>query len=115
MIQVPWYCFGKPLDVGEHVSVRLLSANLRLGRAAVPSFFELARAGADVITLSEMTPDWLRRFYNTGIRAEFPYSVLVPAIGAGGFGLWSRSPLEVVMPMKREHDRRPRAYFWSAG
>ena len=70
-IQVPWYYFGKPPDVGEHVAVRVLSANLRLGRADVPSFVDLARASADVITLSEMTPDWLRRFYATGIRAEF--------------------------------------------
>lgn len=100
VIQVPWYYFGKPPDGGEHVSVRVLSANLRLGRADVPSFVDLARAGADVITLSEMTPDWLRRFYATGIRTEFPYSVLVPAVGAGGFGLWSRFPLEVVTPMR---------------
>jgi len=100
VIQVPWYYFGKPLDVGEHVEVRVLSANLRLGRADVPSFVDLARASADVITLSEMTPDWLRRFYATGIRTEFPYSVLVPAAGAGGFGLWSRFPIEVVTPMK---------------
>ena len=65
---------------------RVLSANLRLGRADVPSYVELARARADVITLSEMTPHWGRQFYVTGIRREFPYSVLVPAPGAGGFG-----------------------------
>lgn len=100
VIQVPWYYFGKPPDVGEHVDVRVLSANLRLGRAEVPSFVALARTGADVITLSEMTPDWLRRFYATGIRTEFPYSVLVPAVGAGGFGLWSRFPLDVVTPLR---------------
>ena len=100
VIQVPWYYFGKPPDVGEHVDVRVLSANLRLGRADVPSFVALARTRADVITLSEMTPDWLRRFYATGIRTEFPHSVLVPAVGAGGFGLWSRFPLDVVTPLR---------------
>jgi len=86
--------------MGEHVDVRVLSANLRLGRADVPSFVDLARASADVITLSEMTPDWLRRFYASGIRTEFPYSVLVPVPGAGGFGLWSRFPLAPVTPLK---------------
>ncbi|GJF14885.1 hypothetical protein NGTWS1803_28570 [Mycolicibacterium cyprinidarum] len=100
IVQMPWYYFGKSPDVGAHVNVRVLSANLRLGRADVPSFVDLARASADVITLSEMTPDWLRRFYATGIRTEFPYSVLVPAVGAGGFGLWSRFPLDVVTPLK---------------
>ncbi len=78
----------------------MLSANLRLGRADVPPFVELARASADVITLSETMPDWVRRFHATGIRTEFPYSVLVPAPGAGGFGLWSRFPLDVLTPMK---------------
>lgn len=97
---MPWYYFGKPPDGGEHVDVRLLSANLRLGRADVASFVELARASADAITLSEMTPHWVRRFHATGIRTEFSYSVLVPAPGAGGFGLWSRFPLDVVTPMK---------------
>ncbi|MGB0876732.1 MAG: endonuclease/exonuclease/phosphatase family protein, partial [Mycobacterium sp.] len=100
VIQVPWYYFGKPTDTGAHVSIRVLSANLRLGQADVLSLVDLARASADVITLSEMTPDWLRRFYATGARTEFPHSVLVPALGAGGFGLWSRFPLEVVTPMK---------------
>ncbi len=35
--------------------------SLRRGRADLPSFVELVRAGGEVITLSEMTPDWLRR------------------------------------------------------
>ncbi len=87
--------------MGEHVDVRVLSANLRLGRADVALFVELARASADVITLSEMTPDWVRRFYVTGIRRACPFSVLVPAPRASGFGLWSRFPVRlVVMPMK---------------
>ncbi len=76
----------------------MLSANLRLGQADVPSFVELARASADVITLSEMTPDVVGRFYATAF-GEIPYLVLVPAPGAGGYGLWRRFPLGVVTPM----------------
>ncbi len=86
--------------MGEHVAVRVLSANLRLGQADVPSFVELAQASADVITLSGITPEWARPSYATGIRREFLYSVLVPAPGAGGFGLWSRFPADVATPMK---------------
>lgn len=99
-IQVPWYYFGEPRPVGDHVEVRVLSSNLRKGRAEVASFVELARTTADVITVSELTPDWVRRFYATGMRADFPYSVLVPGLDAGGYGLWSRFPLEAVSPLE---------------
>ncbi|WP_240760838.1 endonuclease/exonuclease/phosphatase family protein [Mycolicibacterium sp. CR10] len=99
-IQIPWYYFAKPVDVGAHVDIRVLSSNLRKGRADVPAFAELARTSADVMMLSELTPDWVRHFYSTGIRREFPYSLLVPAPDAGGFGMWSRFPLEVVSPLK---------------
>lgn len=64
------------------------------------SITELARASADVIALSELTPDWVQRFYASGMRDDFPYSVLVPRPGAGGYGLWSRHPLEVMAPLK---------------
>ncbi|MGB2920564.1 MAG: endonuclease/exonuclease/phosphatase family protein [Mycobacterium sp.] len=64
------------------------------------SFTNLARTSADVITVSELTPDWLRRFYDAGMRDDFPYSVLVPLPGAGGYGLWSRHPVEVIAPLK---------------
>ncbi|HEY9264251.1 MAG TPA: endonuclease/exonuclease/phosphatase family protein [Mycobacterium sp.] len=99
-IQVPWYYFGRPADIGEHVEVRVLSSNLRKGQVDARAFADLARASADILTLSELTPDWIRRFYASGIRSEFPYSLLVPAVGAGGYGLWSRFPLEPVSPLK---------------
>ncbi len=80
VIQVPWYYFGKPPDVREHVDLRVLSANLRLGHADVPSLVDLARASADVITLSGMTPDWLRRF----LRHRHPGRVSPFCVGSRG-------------------------------
>jgi endonuclease/exonuclease/phosphatase (EEP) superfamily protein YafD len=100
VIQMRWYYGGQPRVVGGHVDVRVLSSNLRKGRADVSSFVGLARASADVITVSELTPEVVRRFSAAGIEAEFPYSVLIPAPGAGGIGLWSRFPLAVVAPAK---------------
>lgn len=99
-IQIPWYYFAKPVDIGAHVEIRVLSSNLRKGRADVPAFAELARSSADVMMLSELTPDWVRSFYSTGMRKEFPYSLLVPAPGAGGFGMWSRFPIKQVAPLR---------------
>ncbi|WP_234897542.1 endonuclease/exonuclease/phosphatase family protein [Mycolicibacterium vanbaalenii] len=92
---------GQPQPmVCEHVELRVLSSNLREGRADIASFTDLARISADVITLSELTPDWVQRFYAAGMRDDFPYSVLVPTPGAGGYGLWSRYPVEVIAPLR---------------
>ena len=32
-VQVPWYYFGRPADVGQNADIRVLSSNLRKGRA----------------------------------------------------------------------------------
>jgi hypothetical protein len=42
-VQVPWYYFGRPADVGEHADIRVLSSNLRKGLADASSFVELAK------------------------------------------------------------------------
>ena len=97
-IQVPWYYFGQSPVVGEHVDIRVLSSNLRKGRADASSFVALARSSADIITVSELTPEAAQRFSDAGIDAVFPYSLLFPASGAGGIGLWSRFPLTGLPP-----------------
>jgi endonuclease/exonuclease/phosphatase (EEP) superfamily protein YafD len=97
-VQVPWYDFGRPADVGRHTEIRVLSSNLRKGQADPSSFVGLAKASADVITVSELTPEEVRRFNQAGLDNTFPYSLLFPAPGAIGIGLWSRYPLTVVSP-----------------
>jgi endonuclease/exonuclease/phosphatase (EEP) superfamily protein YafD len=99
-VQVPWYYFGRPADVGQHADVRVLSSNLRKGRADASSFVALAKANADVITVSELTPGEVQRFSQAGIEEVFPYSVLTPAPGAAGIGLYSRFPLAAAPPAK---------------
>jgi endonuclease/exonuclease/phosphatase (EEP) superfamily protein YafD len=61
----------------------------------------LAKESADVVTVSELTPEAVERFSQAGIDEAFPYSVLIPAADAGGIGLWSRYPLDAVSPGKR--------------
>ncbi|MGV0646399.1 endonuclease/exonuclease/phosphatase family protein [Mycolicibacterium sp. XJ2546] len=98
--QLPWYYFGSPADVGPHADIRVLSSNLRKGRADASSFVGLAKDSADLITVAELTPEEARRFSHAGIEEVFPYSVLKPAPNAGGIGLWSRFPLSAVRPGK---------------
>lgn len=100
-VQMRWYYAGQPQPtLGGHVELRVLSSNLREGRADMESFTSLARTSADVIAVSELTPDWVRRFYEARMRDDFPYSVLVPLPGAGGYGLWSRHPVKVIAPVR---------------
>jgi endonuclease/exonuclease/phosphatase (EEP) superfamily protein YafD len=98
---VPQYYFGRSTEGNQYADIRMLSSNLRKGRADASSFVGLATESADVITVSELTPEEAERFSQAGIGEVFPYSVLIPAAGAGGIGLWSRFPLTTVTPGKR--------------
>ncbi|MGK2904563.1 MAG: endonuclease/exonuclease/phosphatase family protein [Mycobacterium sp.] len=100
-VQVPWLYFGRAPDAGPHTTeVRVLSSNIRKGRADPEAFVALAVGRADVITVSELTAEAVTRFGEAGIRRTFPYSILVPRPGAGGMGLWSRYPLTAVPTSK---------------
>ncbi|KWX57702.1 endonuclease/exonuclease/phosphatase family protein [Mycobacterium sp. NAZ190054] len=99
-IQVRWYYGGNAPETGEGVEVRVLSSNLRYGRADPSTFVELARNSADVITVTELTAEAVRNFHQAGIDEMFPYSILFPASGAGGNGIWSRYPLTPVSPTR---------------
>ncbi|MGE2836588.1 endonuclease/exonuclease/phosphatase family protein [Mycobacterium sp. SMC-4] len=99
-VQLNWYYGNRVAPPDEGVEIRVLSANLRKGQADVHSVADLARSSADVITLSELTPEWVRQFYAAGMREVFPHSVLLPTPEAGGIGIWSRYPVDVVTPLK---------------
>lgn len=99
-IQVRWYHGGSPTDIREHVEVRVLSSNLRYGRADPEEFVDLARSSADVITVTELTAEAVRGLHDAGIHETFPYSILFPAANAGGNGIWSRHPLTPVSPTR---------------
>jgi len=94
-IQVAWYYVGnnRHPEMGPYAEVRVLSSNLRYGRADADEFVGLASTSADVITVAELTPEAADRYVAAGINTDFPYSALNAAPGAGGIGLWSRYPL----------------------
>jgi endonuclease/exonuclease/phosphatase (EEP) superfamily protein YafD len=102
-IQANWYVVSNPKNLaGPVAEIRVLSSNLRFGRAEPAGFVELARENADVITVAELTPEAIERFNAAGIGESFPYSQLIPGPGAGGIGIWSRYPLtEVTAPRRR--------------
>ncbi|MEZ0359002.1 endonuclease/exonuclease/phosphatase family protein [Mycobacterium sp. SA01] len=95
-VQISWYFLGHPPDVGAHQQIRILSANLRYGKADASFLVDLATDNADVITVSELTDEEVNRLKQVGIEKPFPYSQLIPAEGAGGIGLWSRFPIRAL-------------------
>ena len=113
-IQVKWYYFGKPTRAEDYVELRVLSSNLRKGRADAAEFVALARSGADVITVAELTPEAVQRFDDAGIAATFPYSLLNPfPLGpqsSGGVGIWSRFPLTPVSAPRHRNVTMPAAW-----
>lgn len=101
-VQAAWYFHGGPKTDVEATEIRVLSSNLRRGSADAPSFVTLAVRDADVITVSELTPEQSQSFTAAGLDNVFPYSVLAPAPGARGIGLWSRFPIEpLALPERR--------------
>lgn len=108
-IQLNWYYVARPVHVGESTDVRVLSSNLRYGRADPQEFVGLANKSADIVTVSELTEEAVQRFSAAGIGEGFPYSQLLPAPDAGGIGIWSRYPLSPVSAPRHRNVRIPGA------
>jgi len=89
-----YYPPGSAEETRPYVAVRVVTANLRHGLADAQFLIDLARANADLISVQELTLPEAQRLAQTGIGAHFPYSVLLPAEGAGGAAIWSRYPIE---------------------
>ncbi|MCX2928649.1 endonuclease/exonuclease/phosphatase family protein [Mycobacterium sp. CVI_P3] len=106
-VQVSWYYLGRSPEVGRHTDVRVLSSNLRYGRADPHFLVKLAEAEADVITVAELTPEEVLRLKNVGVEKMFPYSHLLPAARAGGVGIWSRYPLTAMSEPRHQFVKMP--------
>ncbi len=75
--------------------LRLLTANLRMGRAAAGPLVEFARrTGADVLLVQELTDEAATRLAQAGLTALLPHHLTqTVAAGAGGSGIYARHPL----------------------
>jgi endonuclease/exonuclease/phosphatase (EEP) superfamily protein YafD len=75
--------------------LRVLTANLLIGRAEAGPIVELARrTGADVLFLQELTHDVAARLQRAGLSEQFPHQLAEPvADGPSGSGIYARYPL----------------------
>ena len=90
-VRLRWYVRGKA-EAG--VGVRIVSANLRYGRADADAVVRLARQHADILAVQEVTPEKADEISAAGIDEVLPYRVLRIREGPAGVALWSRYPME---------------------
>jgi endonuclease/exonuclease/phosphatase (EEP) superfamily protein YafD len=84
-----WYVGDSP-DAG--VGVRVVSANLRYGRADAAAVVRLAQH-ADILAVQELTPGKAEQITAAGIDEMLPHRYLRAREGPAGVGIWSRHPL----------------------
>ncbi|WP_245746409.1 endonuclease/exonuclease/phosphatase family protein [Nocardia altamirensis] len=78
---------GDPLNGAKGEELRVMSANVLMGKADVAELARLA-TDVDVVAVQELTPEFAESFGK-----YFPHRVVYPAPGVGGSGVFSRLPL----------------------
>ncbi len=83
---------------GNGPALRVMTANMYVGRGS-PRWLArtVARERPDVLSVQELTPGLEQELADAGLEDLLPYTVVEPAPGGGGMGLYSRiapEPLE---------------------
>ncbi len=89
-VQLPWYVRSAS---ESGVGVRVMSANLRYGRADADAVVSLAKENTDILALQELTPEKARLLSTAGLEEAFPFQALRARDDAAGVGIWSRYPI----------------------
>nr|WP_090276072.1 endonuclease/exonuclease/phosphatase family protein [Mycolicibacterium komanii]CRL69217.1 metal-dependent hydrolase [Mycolicibacterium komanii] len=74
-------------------ALRVLTANLGMGRADARAMVELASATADVLVVQELTPQAAEAMSAAGLDRVFGHRVVDARPMAAGIGVWSRHPI----------------------
>jgi endonuclease/exonuclease/phosphatase (EEP) superfamily protein YafD len=93
VVQLPLY-LGSDAARNPGGGLRVISANLREGRANPNYLVRSAQEQADVIAFQELTPTGVDRLSAAGLDATFPYRWIDARNNSQGVGVWSRFPLE---------------------
>jgi hypothetical protein len=89
-VQLPWRVRGA---TAPGVSVRVMSANLRYGRADADAVVSMAREHADILAVQDLTPEKADLMSAAGVDEAFPFHALRACDGSAGVGIWSRYPI----------------------
>ncbi len=77
----------------DSIQIRVLTANLRDGKADPESVAAAARERADLLFVQELSPQLAQTLSERYLKSDFPYEVLKPGSYAVGVGIWSRYPI----------------------
>jgi endonuclease/exonuclease/phosphatase (EEP) superfamily protein YafD len=92
--QWPLYRAGDVSTPTHTPSVRLMQANIFLGRADPAALVARIREErVDVLTVVELTPSAVQSLAEAGMAGQLPYSYVRARNGGGGAGVYSRYPL----------------------
>jgi len=91
-VLIPRY-LGPEEPAAPSVPLRVVSANLGMGRADPQAVVALADATADVLVLQEVTPEAAAGLSAAGLDRGFPHRAIDPKPMAAGIGVWSRHPI----------------------
>lgn len=75
------------------VALRVVTANLGMGRADARAMVELASAAADVLVVQELTLQAAEAMAAAGLDRVFGHRAIDPRPMADGIGVWSRHPI----------------------
>lgn len=110
--------FGPEKTAVPSTALRVVTANLGMGRADAQAIVELATESADVFVVQEMTPQVAQAMSGAGLDTVFAHRFIDPRPMAAGIGVWSRHPIVASaavdgyqMPMLRTRIRVPGVRF----
>ncbi len=90
-------------------AMTVMTANILFGRADADALVrEVEQRGVDVLAVEELTPRAVARLRAAGLERVLPHSVLSPASGAAGTGLWTRLPTTELAPVSTTGFAMPR-------
>lgn len=84
---------GGPTITVLHANVQYSNPDIGAAIAAIEA------ADADIVALSELTPDFAAAIDASAIAEDHPYRITRPGNGAIGLGMWSRLPIEEGEPL----------------
>ena len=100
--KLPYYVAAPPNP--DSVRVRVMTLNMRFGRADPRQIVDIAKHRADVIMLQEFTVEAMEALRANGIDAVLPHQALDPRVATAGVAVYSRFPTtadEMVGGIKR--------------
>lgn len=89
--QLPLFRTADPPDGAP--TLRVMSANVLLGRADAESLVSSAGTCTAVLAVQELTAEGLARLSAAGIDKVFPHRLVDPRPRAAGIGVWSKYPI----------------------